>query len=255
MLPVTVLLFTSQGLKLHERLEGTLPNPLCPLTLLHLATGQVLDQLSCRECHQQFISESLLLQVMKTRPGETMSSKPVHSHSDFTPYSSPLLTYQSYRLNPFYRTQFGLPLSSPTYSHQIDPGRIMCRFDMQGRCNDPKCPAQHFKEILPSTKQLLEDLSSYQYGGREEGRADSDLDQLESFRGKVKNEELLQLAAHSTRKRLMKGKHSSCINYGLLTQPAPDCKGEEKGGGGGERPPVLVDSDDGPVMPVDLRDR
>ena len=178
-------------------------DPLCPLTPLYLVTGLVMNQILSLPDDSSVISEGLLLKALERTVN--VEPKPLALNSKkFTSYASPLLTFQSYRLKPYFRTQFSLPLSSATYSHRINPEQIVCRFELQGRCNDPQCPAQHFSDMIPSTDQLVADISSYQ-SNTSDGAPDSSLDKLDNFRGKVSDDELLQLAAHSTRERLSEG--------------------------------------------------
>ena len=76
-----------------------------------------------------------------------------------TGYVSPLLAFRSYRLSPHF-TKFA-SLSSLTYSNKIDPSKMMCRFELLGSCNDPGCPAQHFKDIKLLKEEMARDLVSY----------------------------------------------------------------------------------------------
>ena len=74
-------------------------------------------------------------------------------------YVSPLLAFHSYRLSPHF-TKFA-SLTSLTYSNKMDPSKMMCRFELLGCCNDPDCPAQHFKDINLSKEEMARDLVSY----------------------------------------------------------------------------------------------
>ena len=92
--------------------------------------------------------------------GGGMSSL-IQRHTTYHPYSSPLLMFQSYRLNPLYRTNEKLTLHSLSHSNKIDPNRIMCRFELGGICNDPSCTGQHFKDITLDKEELIQDLVCY----------------------------------------------------------------------------------------------
>jgi len=37
----------------------------------------------------------------------------------------------------------------------------MCKFDILGKCNDPKCSKQHFRDIKLSKTELVEDIAAY----------------------------------------------------------------------------------------------
>ncbi|XP_005097673.2 uncharacterized protein LOC101847582 [Aplysia californica] len=76
-------------------------------------------------------------------------------------YTSPLLTFRSYRLSPYYRTREGLSFRSNTYSHKLNPHCVLCPYDIQGICNDDTCKQQHPKDYELSDKELLQDIVSY----------------------------------------------------------------------------------------------
>jgi len=74
-------------------------------------------------------------------------------------YTSPLLMFKSYRLNP----NFPLSLRSISCSHKINPNVMFCRFDLHGVCNDDNCNWQHFRDIKFSDSDLLLDLASFMF--------------------------------------------------------------------------------------------
>ena len=76
-------------------------------------------------------------------------------------YTSPLLAFKSYRLNPLYRTHEKLPLSSLSHSNKIDPHKIICKFELFGVCNNPECNAQHLRDVKLSKEEVVKDLVSY----------------------------------------------------------------------------------------------
>ena len=91
----------------------------------------------------------------------TGGAPPTQKQTAYCPYSSPLLMFQSYRLNPHYRTNEKLSLQSLSHSNKMNPNRIMCRFELGGICNDSSCSGQHFKDIRLSKEELIEDLVCY----------------------------------------------------------------------------------------------
>ena len=136
----------------------------------------------------------------------------------YRPYSSPLLAFRSYRLSPYYRTHAKLPLSSLSHSNKIDPMQIMCKFDILGKCIDPKCNKQHFRDIKLSKTELVEDIAAYHplpdassCGGDVTSKPSSSETSLstsgirfsplaeslmKTYSGKISDEQLLILAAH-----------------------------------------------------------
>lgn len=180
------------------------------------------------------IPSSLLQQVLDSEQDKSGKGTSCVSTSEYSTYSSPLLTMGSYRLNPLYRTLFKLPLNSLTYSHKMDPNRIMCKYELQGRCNDTKCPAQHMRDITPSIDEVVTDLSSYyretkSSNASNKGGSASDLvSQIQGFSGKLSNEELLALAAHTTHKHISKALGAfSCVAVSDMLQPT--VVGKEEG--------------------------
>lgn len=79
----------------------------------------------------------------------------------YTTYSSPLLGFSSYLLNPAYRQQEKLQLGSVTYSNSLDPSQVLCKFELLGVCKDPTCSAQHIREVTPSNKDVVSNLVTH----------------------------------------------------------------------------------------------
>ena len=149
-------------------------------------------------------------------------SHPTHRSTSYRPYSSPLLMFQSYRLNPLYRTNEKLPLHSLSHSNRIDPNRIMCRFELGGICNNTSCTGQHFKDIRLNKEELIEDLVSYapQLAGLSEGEKMAEPErEAETVKGKmasyatqmvsrysnkVPDEDLFKLTVHDVNKERAK---------------------------------------------------
>ncbi|XP_071115471.1 zinc finger C3H1 domain-containing protein-like [Haliotis cracherodii] len=76
-------------------------------------------------------------------------------------YKSPLLSFRAYRFSPYYRTKSNKTISSITYSNKINPRKILCTYDLHGRCNDDKCTGQHERDFKLSEREVLVDLLSY----------------------------------------------------------------------------------------------
>ena len=184
------------------------------------------------------VSEKFVACVEKLdKPKKQMTSSLHHSgggtssltqrHTTYHPYSSPLLMFQSYRLNPLYRTNEKLTLHSLSHSNKIDPNRIMCRFELGGICNDPSCAGQHFKDIALDKEELIQDLVCYapQLAGcgvpetESESLAEQEEVQLadtkgkivsyasqmvERYKKKVSDEDLFKLTVHDVNKERAK---------------------------------------------------
>ena len=154
------------------------------------------------------------------------------SSTGYQPYSSPLLMFTSYRLNPAFRsTSNKTPFSSVTYSNKMDPNKVMCRFELTGVCNDPKCTAQHLRDVVMSKEELTRDVISYApslAGCTEQELVSlSNADQpevieainskvsafsskfVERYGDRVSDEELFRLAIHEANNERVKGKGGS----------------------------------------------
>ena len=195
--------------------ERRAPIPLTPLTL---ATTKGPIPGSQQKQSTRKIPSLLLQQVLVSEQSESGKGPSCLPTAKYSAYSSPLLVMGSYRLNPFYRTLFKLPLNSLTYSHKMDPNRFWCKYELQGRCTDTKCPAQHMRDITPSIDEVVTDLSSYRQEVKSSnvsgkgGSAADIVSQIQGFGGKLSDEELLALAAHTTHKHVTKALGAfSCV--------------------------------------------
>jgi hypothetical protein len=66
----------------------------------------------------------------------------------FKPYESLLKNFKGYRYHPDYPHEVSSGYRSLTYSHQIDPNKELCRFEVaSGVCNDTACEYQHFSDM------------------------------------------------------------------------------------------------------------
>jgi hypothetical protein len=69
----------------------------------------------------------------------------------FKPYESLLKNFKGYRYHPDYPHEVSSGYRSLTYSHQIDPNKELCRFEVaSGVCNDSSCEYQHFSDMAVS---------------------------------------------------------------------------------------------------------
>jgi len=69
----------------------------------------------------------------------------------FKPYESLLKNFKGYRYHPDYPHEVPSGYRSLTYSHQIDPNKELCRFEVaSGVCNDSSCEYQHFSDMAVS---------------------------------------------------------------------------------------------------------
>ena len=102
--------------------------------------------------------------------------------------------FKAYRVNPLYRSEFKLPLSSQTHSNSINPHIPFCRFESKGRCNDPQCTAQHNNDIKLSEDNISQDMLQYIQ------EKPSELDKV--VRSKMSDKEWLILTAHNVYKKI-----------------------------------------------------
>ncbi|KAL9596274.1 MAG: hypothetical protein Q9219_005904 [cf. Caloplaca sp. 3 TL-2023] len=72
---------------------------------------------------------------------------PIRGRGHFTPYESPLQRFHAYRYHPDFVSRVGSGYRSMTYSHNIDARKPICPYEIGGRCNDPSCENQHFKNM------------------------------------------------------------------------------------------------------------
>jgi hypothetical protein len=63
----------------------------------------------------------------------------------YKPYTSPLYRFKDFRFHPSFLSTIPGGHKSLTYTHNIDPVKQLCPFEMNGRCNDKDCSFQHFK--------------------------------------------------------------------------------------------------------------
>ncbi|CBX96043.1 hypothetical protein LEMA_P031950.1 [Plenodomus lingam JN3] len=89
----------------------------------------------------------------------------------FTPYESPLRMFKSYRYHPRYASEVSGGFLSWTFSHQIDPQKLLCQYESAGgSCNDSTCTDQHFRDISITGEKLLVQLGTANPGETAEER-------------------------------------------------------------------------------------
>lgn len=66
----------------------------------------------------------------------------------YSPYVSPLRYFKAYRYHPCYTDEVSDGYRSLTYSHDIDPTKYLCPYELAGGvCNDRSCEFQHFRDL------------------------------------------------------------------------------------------------------------
>lgn len=100
----------------------------------------------------------LLRQPKDTAMTSTSVQYPVNVS---VPYTSPLLCFRGYRLNPNYLKQPGHSLDSTSYAHKMHCRTHLCRYELHGMCYDDRCGGQHKKDYMCSADEILMDLALY----------------------------------------------------------------------------------------------
>ncbi|KAG9545699.1 hypothetical protein KCU71_g17280, partial [Aureobasidium melanogenum] len=91
-------------------------------------------------------------QIGVTEAVNTASS----NSTNFKPYESLLKNFKGYRYHPDYPREVQGGYRSLTYSHQIDPNKELCRYEVaSGVCNDSSCDYQHFRDMGVSDDTVL----------------------------------------------------------------------------------------------------
>lgn len=86
--------------------------------------------------------------------------EPTSEKGHFTPYESPLKQFKSFRYHPRYLKEVSNGFRSLTYSHTINPEIPLCRYELDGVCNDDSCQSQHLRSIGLSDDKILVDLGA-----------------------------------------------------------------------------------------------
>lgn len=89
-------------------------------------------------------STNRIQRVLTTVQANTAPS----ASTNFKPYESLLKNFKGYRYHPDYSREVQGGYRSLTYSHQIDPNKELCRYEVaSGVCNDSSCEYQHFRDM------------------------------------------------------------------------------------------------------------
>ncbi|XP_045195741.2 zinc finger C3H1 domain-containing protein-like [Mercenaria mercenaria] len=157
----------------HNQFEITIPEGKNLLRILKLQKQRVDEDLKAFS-HLSSVSHRLnkeypalmpkqqqlsSLQAYKA-PAKATTSSISTQPTDFV-YKSPLLHFKSYRFSPYFRTKACKNLISRCVANKLLPKVVLCRFDLQGTCNDEKCKGQHQKQYLPLDREILLDIVSY----------------------------------------------------------------------------------------------
>ena len=73
-------------------------------------------------------------------------------------YTSPLLSYRSYRLNSSFEKS-NIDIDSSFFNNFLNPHKIICNYDLTGICSNTTCKYQHITR--PSPSQCYLDLLAY----------------------------------------------------------------------------------------------
>ncbi|OQS02461.1 hypothetical protein THRCLA_05164, partial [Thraustotheca clavata] len=72
---------------------------------------------------------------------------------------SPLLSMRTFRFQPAFNVLFpGRSILTNTYTHALDPMKILCPYEMHGVCNDDQCTYQHEQDYTVTTEMAMKDL-------------------------------------------------------------------------------------------------
>ena len=84
----------------------------------------------------------------RSAPDETSRDTLTATEGYFRPYESSLKHFKSYRYHPQFAENVEGGFRSLTYSHKIDPEKMLCPFEVgNGICNDRGCKFQHYKDM------------------------------------------------------------------------------------------------------------
>jgi hypothetical protein len=72
--------------------------------------------------------------------------QPQAESGSYKPYESPLSRFKDFRFHPSFLTTVPGGHKSLTFTHNIDPVKQVCPYELGGRCNDKDCPFQHFEQ-------------------------------------------------------------------------------------------------------------
>ncbi|KAH0368498.1 hypothetical protein KCU65_g4066, partial [Aureobasidium melanogenum] len=109
---------------------------------------------------RQNLADDLAPELQPTAEQQTSLSEAANAapsaSTNFKPYESLLKNFKGYRYHPDYSREVQGGYRSLTYSHQIDPNKELCRYEVaSGVCNDSSCEYQHFRDMGVSDDTLL----------------------------------------------------------------------------------------------------
>nr|XP_002123610.1 uncharacterized protein LOC100182384 isoform X3 [Ciona intestinalis] len=111
-------------------------------------------------CFAKWIYTDSEIVALTSTPRSTDTSNDLYQATSENP-GSRLTYFRSHRLSPSLRTNKNISITSLTFSHKINPHQVLCRYDLTGKCNDKKCKAQHWADIVPTANEIYLDLLSY----------------------------------------------------------------------------------------------
>ncbi|KAJ5104937.1 hypothetical protein NUU61_002284 [Penicillium alfredii] len=153
-------------------------------------------------------------QVSGSKPGldsqvGILGSEPPSTRSEtkFSPYVSPLRLFKAYRFHPNYTAEVPGGYRSLTYSHNIDPMKYLCPYELAGVCNDRSCEFQHFRDMTLSDDKILVQMGAVREGESEEEKEvyRAGLKEIinELRRDKVKDFEIVAASIAAYRRRFL----------------------------------------------------
>lgn len=125
-------------------------------------------QIDVEAVHQPYddhVDDELTPQL---QPTQQTVADPQAVPSKLTAYVSPLRIFKDYRYHPQFLDTVPGGFKSLTYTHKIDPIKVVCPFETAGgKCNDPTCEFQHFKHMALSDNELLKLMGADQIPAKE----------------------------------------------------------------------------------------
>lgn len=76
-------------------------------------------------------------------------------------YESPLCIFRSFRGRSQSADMFHFSTSSHTWTHKLDPYKVLCKYEHRGKCNNDDCTWQHKRDYVVSPNQVLDELHRY----------------------------------------------------------------------------------------------
>ena len=114
-----------------------------PTPAVHQQVGVDAITVGARSHSVRYYSSSPML----ADTNQVQKLEPKRKTGRFTPYESPLKQFKSFRYHPQYLEEVSHGFRSLTYSHTINPDIPLCRYELDGVCNDDSCQSQHLRSI------------------------------------------------------------------------------------------------------------